>query len=146
MNTRPDKLSIVVFSGDFDRVHYALVLASGSQAAGIATTLFFTMEGARALCRNDEQNPPAWRALPLTTSQFTNGGAMDDAFKARGVGDFETLLRACIDMGVVFMVCEMGLAALGIPREELRADIPFVDGGVVTFLNDASKNGSILFI
>lgn len=146
MSTRPDKLSIVVFSGDFDKVHYALVLASGSCAAGIPTTLFFTMEGARALCRTNAQSPPSWRALIPTTAKFPDGGAMDDAFKGRGVGDFETLLHACIDMGVVFMVCEMGLAALDIPRSDLRADIPLVDGGVVTFLNDASKDGSILFI
>ena len=30
----PEKLSIVVFSGEFDKVHYALVLASAAAAMG----------------------------------------------------------------------------------------------------------------
>ena len=44
---RPEKLSLVVFSGDFDKVHYALVMASAAAAIDTPVTLFFTMEGAR---------------------------------------------------------------------------------------------------
>jgi peroxiredoxin family protein len=45
----PDKLSIVVYSGDAGRIHYALMMASSSVAIGKAATLFFTMEAVRAL-------------------------------------------------------------------------------------------------
>ena len=43
LNERPEKLSIVVFSGDFDKIHYALVMASAAAAIDIPATLFFTM-------------------------------------------------------------------------------------------------------
>ena len=141
----PDKLSIVVFSGDFDKVHYALVLASGAAAIGTAVTLFFTMEACRALQKPGSDGTPAWRAMPLGGGGRT-GGAMDDDFAAQGVATFEELLLACPEMGVRFMVCEMGLRAIGLERTALRDDIPIEEGGVVTFVTDASPDGSILFI
>ncbi|MCK5445970.1 MAG: DsrE/DsrF/DrsH-like family protein [Rhodospirillaceae bacterium] len=137
---RPDKLSLIVFSGDFDKVHYALVMASGAAAIGTPVTLFFTMEGARALVGKD-----GWKTQPAP-EPFKDGKTMDAEFIRRGVADFETLLEACREMEVRFMVCEMGLKAYGIERSQLRDDITLEQGGVVTFINDASKDGTMLFI
>lgn len=137
---RPDKLSVVVFSGDFDKVHYALVMASAAAAIDTPTTLFFTMDGARALLKDN-----AWADLP-TTGGIDRGADMDAHFKDVNVADFETLLSACKDLGVRILVCEMGLKALGIKREDLRTDLKIDLGGVVTFLNDASKTGAMIFV
>ena len=142
---RPDKLSIVVFSGEFDKVHYALVMASAAAATDTDVTLFFTMEGARAMLGPDENGAPGWTKQP-TTSTFATGADMDQAFQDRSVAEFEPLLRACTELGVRFMVCEMGLKALGLERTQLRGDVTFEIGGVVTFLNDASHDGAMLFI
>lgn len=142
----PDKLSIVVFSGDFDKVHYALVMASGAAAIGKAVTLFFTMEASRTLMKPAADGTPSWRALPVGSGGWRDAGAMDDAFAAQGVATFEELLTACPELGVRFLVCEMGLKAMGLSRADLRGDIPIEDGGVVTFLTDASATGAVLFI
>ncbi|MEG3617077.1 DsrE/DsrF/DrsH-like family protein [Magnetovibrio sp. PR-2] len=142
---RPDKLSVVVFSGDFDKVHYALVMASAAAATDTDVTLFFTMEAARALLGPDENGAPGWTKQP-TTGPFETGQDMNQAFQDRSVAEFETLLQACTQLGVRFMVCEMGLKALDLDRSQLRSDIQFEIGGVVTFLNDASRNGAMLFI
>lgn len=139
MPAPPDKLSIVVFSGQFERVHYALVMAAAAIASNTPVTLFFTMGAARALLKND-----GWTKLP--SEEAASAKEMDDLFKARGVGAFEELLEACAALGVSFQVCEMGLKALGMERGDLRADIAFKLGGVVTFLADASKDGAMLFI
>ncbi len=40
----------------------------------------------------------------------------------------------------------MGLRAMGLERGALRGDVPVVEGGVVTFLNDASSDGAMLFV
>ena len=47
--TSPEKLSLIVQSDDFDRVHYALVLASAALATGKPVTLLFAMAATRAL-------------------------------------------------------------------------------------------------
>ena len=142
----PDKLSIVVFSGDFDKVHYALVLATGAAAIGKAVTLFFTMEASRALLKPAADGAPAWRGLPVGSPLWADAGAMDDDFRARDLATFEELLTACPELGVKFLVCEMGLKAMDLERADLRDDIPIDDGGVVTFVTDASAAGAMLFI
>lgn len=125
-----DKLSLVVFSGDFERVHYALAMAAGAAASNRAVTLFFTMGAARALVD--------WRTLP--------GAAADESLLAKGLAGFEELLEACVALGVTVMVCEMGLRAAGIDAASLRSDVPVTAGGIVTFLADASANGAMLFV
>ena len=139
-NTSPDKLSIVVFSGAFDKVHYALVLASAAAAVDRAVTLFFTMEACRALV------PGGWQALPAGEDGARTGADMDAEFGEKSVGQFEELLAACAQLGVHFIVCEMGLRAVGLEKADLRTDIAIESAGVVTFLNDASPDGLSLFI
>ncbi|MGE4280167.1 MAG: DsrE/DsrF/DrsH-like family protein [Magnetospirillum sp.] len=137
--TSPDKLSIVVFSGDFDKVHYALVMASAAVASNTPVTLFFTMWAGRAL-----ESDHGWKRMKC--SDGSGAETMDAQFKSNNVADFETLLEACVALGVTFMVCEMGLKALGMDIEALRHDVPISKGGVVTFLADASKNGAMVLV
>jgi len=142
---RPQKLSMVVFSGQYDKVHYALVMASAAAATDTPVTLFFTMEATRSLLKPDTSEAPGW-SLQNTSTCLETGADMDARFQDTQVADFETLLSACVELGVRFMVCEMGLKAMDLTRDELRADVPIEMGGVVTFLNDAHKDGSVLFI
>lgn len=141
----PDKLSLVVFSGQFERVHYALVMAAAAAAANTPVTLFFTMGAARALLRPDAEGIPGWRRLPVEEGGRDAAG-MDAEFARRGVATFEELLSACVALGVRVMVCEMGLRALGLRAEDLRDDVPVTSGGVVSFLADASRHGGMLFV
>lgn len=135
-----DKLSIVVFSGAFDKVHYALVMAAAAVATNTPVTLFFTMWAGKAL-----QKDRGWTRL-----QVSEGGQspeqMDSQFKDKGIGTFEELLEACVALGVKFMVCEMGLKALCMDPNDLRPDVPVEPGGVVTFLADSSKDGAVVFV
>ena len=141
----PDKLSIVVFSGHYDKVHYALVMASAAAAVGRPVTLFFTMGACQALKSTGDNAEPAWRSMPMSEGGGT-GGDKNDTYAEIGVATFEELLDSCIQFGVTFMVCEMGLRAMGLEGEPLRDDVPLQKGGVVTFLNDASKDGAVFFI
>jgi len=140
----PDKLSIVVFSGDFDRIHYALVMAAGAAASNTPVTLFFTMWASRALGKALPDGSPGWTLLKCSDGRTAR--RLNDGFKTQGLGHFEELLEACVALGVTFMVCEMGMKALGIEASGLRPDVPVTTGGVVTFLADASATGGMLFI
>lgn len=137
--TRPDKVSIVVYSGDADKVHYALVMASAAAAVDTPTTLFFTMEACRALL------PGGWETMPLSTRDG-DGASLDALHIERSIGRFEELLSACVSLNVRIIVCEMGLKAVGLTFESLRDDLNLEQAGVVTFLNDAEPSGLSLFI
>lgn len=140
------QLSIVVYDGHYDKIHYALAMASAAAALDSQVTLFFTMDAARSLMRPDDSGgQAAWRALPVSQGDG-NGGTMDDGFAADKIGTFEDLLSACKELGVTFMVCEMGLKARGLHLENLRDDIDITSGGLVTFLSNAHADGSVVFI
>ncbi len=138
-NPSPDKLSLVVFSGTFEKVHYALVMAAAALASNRPVTVFFTMGAAKALTRS-----PGWHGLP--TEAGPAAAALDREFQDKGVVGFDELLESCVALGATIMVCEMGLRALGIEPSTLRTDIAIEQGGVVSFLADASKDGAMLFI
>jgi peroxiredoxin family protein len=134
-------LAIAVHAGDFDRVHYALVMASAAAATDRTVTLFFTGRAVRALTR-EANGAPGWHALRAAP----DGAASCDAtFRARGVAGFEELLTACNELGVRLIVCEMALRAAAIETAALRQDLRHEIAGVVTFLN-AAAGGSIVFI
>lgn len=129
MKTDQGGLSLIVRAGDYESVHYALALAAAALAVNKPAVLFFTMAGIRALT-----GPP-----PLLADRDH-----DARNRGRGVGDFETLLGACIELGARFIVCEMGLRALDIDRESLRSDVPFTIAGIVTLLEETRPGMHLL--
>jgi peroxiredoxin family protein len=131
------RLAIAVHSDAFERVHYALVMASAAAASNRAVTLFFTGGAVRALV-----GAAGWHALAAAPE---GAAARDATWRGRGVAGFEELLIACRDLGVRMIACEMALRAAAIARETLRADVPCESAGVVTFLN-AAGDGQIVFV
>ena len=83
INASPDKLSIAVFSGDFTRVHYALVMASGALAINRPVTVFFTMEASRALLAGDDIDQ-GWHGL-APPAPFETALACDTDLLSKGV-------------------------------------------------------------
>jgi peroxiredoxin family protein len=122
-------LSLIVRAGDYESVHYALALASAAVAINKPAVLFFTMGGIRALT-----GPPPG----------LQDWGRDALNRERGVGDFETLLQACVELGARFIVCEMGLRSLGMAASELRADVPFTVAGIVTLLEETKPGMHLL--
>ena len=115
-------ISVIVRAGDYESVHYALALAARG-ARG--------QQAGRAVLHHGRHPRPrraaaaARRLAPRRASTAR-----------RGVGDFETLLEACVELGARFIVCEMGLRSLGIDRAGLRSDVPFTVAGIVTLLEE----------
>ena len=109
MKTPEGGLSIIVRAGDYESAHYALALAAAALAVNKPAVLFFTMGGIRAL-------DGAAAAL--------DDWARDALNRERGVGDFETLLQACVELGARFIVCEMGLRSLAIDRADCAPTFP----------------------
>jgi peroxiredoxin family protein len=133
-----DRLSVVLLSRDFERVHYALCMASAAAALERPVTLFVTLGALSAFIAEDAQGRPGWMRLPIVEDlagpEVTDGGALDARYRARGIAGFEELLEACRALEVEFMVCDMGMRALGLEPGELRADLELQPGGLATLL------------
>ena len=129
MKTPEGGLSIILRSDDYESAHYGLALAAAALAVNKPAVLFFTMGGIRAL----SGPPPALKHWDR-----------DALNRERGVGDFETLLQACVELGCRFIVCEMGLRSLAIDRTGLRTDVPFTIAGIVTLLEETRPGMHLL--
>ena len=113
-------LGLVVLSGQWARVHYALMMASAAAAIDRPVTLFVTMDAVPLLEAGE-----GWRRL--------EGAEGDDALKVRGIADTETLLEACAALDVTILVCEAGLKARDAAPAALREDLGVEVTGLVTF-------------
>lgn len=137
-------LNLVLISDLYERVHYALVMASAAAATGRKVRLFLSMGALKALSRGTA-NRPGWHDLSPAPGGLSPMD-QDRAFAAAGIATFEELLQATVALGGEIMACEMGLRAVGLKRQDLRSDIAVAEGGVVTFLEAAEGSGPILFV
>ncbi|WP_413204387.1 hypothetical protein [Rhodospirillum sp. A1_3_36] len=149
--TAPNGFSAVVLSNSYEKVHYALLLASAAAAIGKPSVLFFSMGACRTLAaqRNEAQaagnnlDAPGWHDL-AAEPRFLDALDQDTQYKARGIADMETLLSACAALGTRFIVCETGLRSIDLAEDALRADLPIEVAGAVTWLTESPVGATTL--
>ena len=140
------RLSLIVFSGDFDRVHYALAMASAAAATDRPVTLFFSGRSLHLFLAHTSDGKPGWAALNYTEIG-KSPSERNEELKNSGIGTIEELALACVDLNVSFYRCDMGAKATNLDTSMFRKDIPIQSGGLVSFLSEAEKEGSqIVFI
>ena len=140
------RLSLIVFSGDYDRVHYAFVMASAAAATNRPVTLFFTLGASKALLAAQAGGAPGWAVLSATDSGIS-AIDRDGNHAETGVATLEELMEACRELDVTFRVCEMGLKAEGLSLSDFRTDISISGSGMVSFLTEAERDGGrIVFV
>lgn len=129
--------SVVLHSGDFDRIHYGLVMATTAAALGKQVTVFVTMRACRAFACNE-----GWRELSLSSGvagiEVATPEQLEAYFCAQKMATFQELIEAAKELSIRFMVCEMGLRAERLAVEELDASFGFVVGGMAGFLQQAA--------
>jgi peroxiredoxin family protein len=154
-----DRVALVVFSGDLDRVLAAFVIATGAAALGQHVRMFFTFWGLSALKKQKTlsgkrlteklmafMSPSGSQSLPLSKMNFFGVGArmLRAMMREKNVSSLEDLIQMARDLGVRMVVCEMSRDVMGITDEELLGGVEF--GGVASFLGDALKSRATLFI
>jgi len=157
-----NKLSMVVFSGELDKLLAAMIIATGAAAMGMKVVLFFTFWGTAALRDakkkvggKDFMSKMFGFMLPkgrdqVKLSQMHMGGMgtamLKGLMKKKNAPTLEQLFDIAAQLGVEIKVCEMSMDLMGFKREEL-IDYPDMDYvGVATFLAHAKNSANQLFI
>ena len=157
-----NKLSMVVFSGDLDKVLAAFVIATGAVAMGMDVVMFFTFWGTPVLRDKkkkvggkDMMGKMFGAMLPTGTgdvklSNMNMGGMgttmMKSLMKKKNVASLEEMLGLAEELGVRIYVCEMSMDLMGFQRDEF-IDYKGLDfAGVATFLQEAANSKVQLFI
>ena len=155
-----DDKTIIVFSGDLDKVLASFVIANGALAMGKKVTMFFTFWGLNVLRRPDpvpvEKNlidrmfgwmmPKGSENLKLSNMNMMGLGTkmMRQVMKDKNITSLESLIQSARDSGVRMIACQMSMDVMGIRREELIDGVEI--GGVGTFLGAADDANMSLFI
>jgi peroxiredoxin family protein len=156
-----DKLSMVVMSGDLDKLLAAFIIATGAAAMYERVTMFFTFWAIAALKdpkkkvaktvigRMFEHMLPKG-ATALSLSRMNMGGAgkamIQWLMKKHHVMSLPQLVKAAADSGVQIYVCQMSMDLMGYKMEEMIEYPGIKTAGVATFLANAGTSKVSLFI
>jgi peroxiredoxin family protein len=157
-----DQLSMVVFSGDLDKILAAMIIATGAVAYDMKVKLFFTFWATAAL-RDPKKNisgknfmskmfgmmlPKGKNKLKLSNMNMCGMGTamMKGLMKKKNVASLDDMFKTAGELGVEINICEMSMDLMGFKKEEMM-DYPHMNiCGVATFLADASESKVQLFI
>jgi peroxiredoxin family protein len=158
--TVDDAATIIVFSGDLDKVLAGFVLATGAAAAGLETSMFFTFWGLSALKKKGAaagpknimermfgvMTPSSSESLGTSKMNFFGMGSvmLRKMMKDKGIATLEELMDLAREMDVKMIACTMSMDAMGVGKEELLDGLTY--GGVATYMADAVRSRVTLFI
>lgn len=160
--TTENKISMIVFSGDLDKVLASFIIATGSVAMGMEVVMFFTFWGTSVLRDKgkdvggkDIMSKMFGAMLPKGTgkvklSKMNMGGMgtamMKSLMKKKNVASLEQMLEMAAELGVKIFVCEMSMDLMGFKREEIINYPDLTYCGVAKFLEEAQNSRVQLFI
>ncbi len=157
--TAGDNVTVVCFSGDFDRLIAAFIITTGAVAMGMEASIFFTFWGLTALKKKTtyakKTLPEKMIGMMLPGSAETVGTSrlnmlgMGPLFfktlmKKHNVQTLPELIELARELEVEMIACQMSMGIMGITRDELWDDITY--GGVAAYLGNASDSKITLFI
>lgn len=155
-----DGKTLIVFSGDLDKVLASFIIANGAAAMGRPVTMFFTFWGLNALRKADKQPvkksfmekmfgamlPRGSKKLKLSNMNMGGMGTamMKKIMNDKNVDSLETLMKKAMDQGIKLVACTMSMDVMGIKEEELIDGVELA--GVGAYLGDAEESNVNLFI
>jgi peroxiredoxin family protein len=157
-----NKLAMIVFSGDLDKVLAAFVVATGAVAMGMDVVMFFTFWGTPVLRDKNKAAggkdlmgtmfgamlPKGTGDVKLSNMNMAGMGTamMKSLMKKKNVASLEEMLALAEELGVRIYVCEMSMDLMGFKREEIIDYKHLGFAGVATFLQEAQSSRVQLFI
>ncbi|MEN4018453.1 MAG: DsrE/DsrF/DrsH-like family protein [Methanobacterium sp.] len=137
-----DKATIIVHSGDMDKIYSALIIANGALSMGMEASLYFTFWGLQRLQKGGLEKGP------LSKMNFLGLGRwmIKDRMKKANVAPLERLLNDFKELGGKIIACEMTMEIMGVKKEELQENLIDDYGAVGTYIQEARDSKITLFI
>jgi peroxiredoxin family protein len=136
------KVTIIVHSGDMDKLYSAFIVANGALAMGMEASLFFTFWGLRRLKKGELEKGPLSKMHMLGLGKWMVKRRM----KKAGATSLERLLQDFHELGGKILACDMTMQIMGIKKEDLRDDLISDYCAVGTYIDEAKDSTITLFI
>ncbi len=137
-----NKATIIVHSGDMDKVYSALIIGNGALAMGMEVSMYFTFWGLMRLKKGELEKGP------LSRMNFSGLGKwmVTRKMKKANVRSLEDLLTDFKELGGKIFACDMTMEIMGIKKEDLRQDVISEYCAVGTYIKEAKESQITLFI
>ena len=139
---KAERVTIVLHSGDMDKVYSALIIANGALAMGMESSIYFTFWGLQRLQKGGLEKGPLSKMHFLGLGKWMIKRRMRKA----NVASLERLLQDFKELGGKIIACEMTMEIMGIGRKNLRQDLIDEYGAVGSYIQDARESQITLFI
>jgi peroxiredoxin family protein len=160
MTEKKNKMTLIVLSGDLDKVMAAFIIASGAAASGTEVIMFFTFWGLKAIQKDGLLTGQSLfgRMLGVMNrgglnaigpSRLNMGGMgrwmFKKMMKEKGVTQLPELREAAIALGVKLLPCQMSVDVMEYKKEDF---IPEAEEavGVATMLEHANESSMMFYI
>ena len=137
-----DKVTIILHSGDMDKLYSALIIANGALAMGMEASIYFTFWGLQRLQKGGLDKGPLSKMHMLGLGKWMIKRRMEKA----NVAPLEKLMTDFKELGGKIIACDMTMEIMGIRREDLREDLIDEYGAVGTYIQEARESAITLFI
>ena len=137
-----DKATIIVHSGDMDKIYSALIIGNGALAMGMEVSLYFTFWGLQRLKKGGLEKGPLSRMNLLGLGKWMVRRRM----KRAKVASLDKLMQDFKDLGGKILACDMTMEIMAVKPADLRQDVIADYCGVGTYLNEARESKITLFI
>lgn len=137
-----EKATIVVHSGDMDKIYSALIIANGALSMGMEASLYFTFWGLQRLQKGGLEKG----SLSKMNMMGIGKKMIKDRMEKANVVSLEKLMKDFKELGGKIIACEMTMEIMGVKKEDLRQDLIDDYGAVGTYINEARESKITLFI
>lgn len=141
-NTTADRVTIVLHSGDMDKLFSALIIANGALAMGMEASIFFTFWGLQRLQKGGLEKGPLSKMHLFGLGKWMIKRRM----KKSNVASLEKLMNDYKELGGHIIACDMTMDIMGIKPSDLREDWIDEYGSVGTYIRTARDSAVTLFI
>lgn len=137
-----DKATLVLHSGEMDKLYSALIIGNGALAMGMEVSIFFTFWGLERLKKNSLEKGA------LSRMNFFGLGKwiIKKKIKKSGVQSLEQLFQNYIELGGKVLACDMTMEIMGMSKKNLREDLISDYCAVGTYIKEARESTLTLFI
>jgi peroxiredoxin family protein len=139
---KPDKATIIVHSGDMDKIYSALIISNGALSMGMEASLYFTFWGLQRLQKGGLEKGPLSKMNMMGIGKSMINGRM----KKANVASLAHLFKDFKELGGKVIACEMTMEIMGVSKEDLDQDLIDEYGAVGTYINEARDSKITLFI
>lgn len=141
-NSKKNKATIIIHSGDMDKIYSALIVGNGALSMGMEVSLYFTFWGLQRLKKGGLDKGPLSKMHMFGLGKMMIKRRMDKV----NVASLDKMIADFKELGGKILACDMTMEIMGVKPEDLRQDLIDDYCAVGTYIQEAMESSMTLFI